>query len=184
MLKRMQATVSGLTLLVAALLIASPALRASQGAKDSEEITGLLAEAQTESGMLKVDTAELETFTRSNSNWKTFASKLERIKDHVNKVGELTGKLNSVRDSGSAWQQDAIDHVNPLLRDLASSVTSAINHLSEHQSLVHSTHYREYVQTTHQQASNLAGLIADYVDYGKSKDKMEALAKELDTPDR
>lgn len=184
MSKRMKATVSGLAMLLAALLIASPALRATQGAKDSEEINGLLADAQTESGMLKVDTAELETFTRSNLNWKTFASKLDQIKDHVNKVGELTAKLNSTRESGSAWQQDAIDHINPLLRDLASSVTAAINHLSEHQSLVHSTHYREYVQTTHQQASNLAGLIADYVDYGKSKDKMEALAKELGTPDR
>jgi hypothetical protein len=184
MTTRMKFTVLVPAFLAVSLLFTSPALRASQGSKDSGEITGLLADARTESGMLKVDTAELDAFTRSTLSWKTFASKLDRIKDHVNKVGELTGKLNSARDSGSAWQKDAIDRINPLLRDLASSVTAAINHLSEHQSLVHSTHYREYVQTTHEQASNLAGLISDYVEYGKAKDKMEALAKDLDTPDR
>lgn len=184
MSKRIQATLSGLAFLLAALLIASPTLRASQASKDSEEINGLLADARTESGMLKVDTAELETFTRSNLSWKTFASKLDRVKDHVNKAGELTAKLNSARESGSAWQQDAIDHVNPLLRDLASSVTAAIQHLSEHQSLVHSSHYREYLHTTHEQASNLSSLIGDYVEYGKSKDKMEALAKDLEVPER
>lgn len=184
MLKRTKATVSGVVFLFASLLIASPALHATQASKDSAEINGLLADARTESGMLKIDAQELETFTRSNMSWNSFGSKLEEIKTHVNKVGELTSKLNGVRASGSAWQQDAIDHIHPLLRDLTSSVSAAIQHLSEHKSLVHSTHYREYVDTTHEHANNLAGLIADYVEYGKAKDKMEALARDLDVPER
>jgi hypothetical protein len=52
-----------------------------------------------------------------------------------------------------------------------------INQLNEHQSLVHSSHYKEYVQATHPEANNLTSLISDYVAYGRSKDKMEALVK-------
>jgi hypothetical protein len=57
-------------------------------------------------------------------------------------------------------------------------VGATIDQLNQHQSLVHSSHYKEYVQATHQQATNVASLISDYVEYGKTKDKMEALAKE------
>jgi hypothetical protein len=178
-LKRVQATQSVAVYLLAVLLIASPALRASQAPKDSEEINRLLADAKTESVLLKADTGDLQTFTRSKLTWQSFAGKLEQIKNHVNELGNLTTKLNNSRDSGSRWQQDAMDHINPLLRDLASSDSATIKRLSENQSRVHTAHYQDYVQTTHEQASDLSGLIAYYVEYGKSKDKMEAQAKEL-----
>jgi hypothetical protein len=42
---------------------------------------------------------------------------------------------------------------------------------------VHSTHYKEYVQANHDQASTLAALVSDFVEYGKTKNKMEELAK-------
>ena len=179
-----RATVSILALVLAVLVIVSPVLWAAQASTDSAEITALLADAKTEAGQLKLDTAEMETFARSTLSWKTFASKISQIKDHVNKVGELTSKMNDARHGGSPWQQQAIDRINPLLQELASNVGATINHLSEHQSLVHSTHYREYVQTNHQQATNLASLISDYVEYGKTKDRMEALSKDLEVPER
>ncbi len=179
-----RATLSVLAFVLAALVIVSPVLRAAQASKDSAEITALLADAKSEAGQLKLDTAEMETYTRSNLSWKTFASKITLIKDHVNKIGELTGKLNNARGGGSPWQQQAIDRINPLLQELASNVGATINQLSEHQSLVHSTHYKEYVQTNHEQATNLASLISDYVEYGKAKDKMEALGKDLEVPER
>jgi hypothetical protein len=180
----MRATVSILAFVLAVLVIVSPALRADQASRDSAEVTALLADAKSEAGQLKLDTAEMETYARSKLSWKTFASKISQIKDHVNKVGELTAKLNNARSGGSPWQQQAIDRINPLLQELGSNVGATINQLNEHQSLVHSTHYREYVQTNHQQATNLASLISDYVEYGKAKDKMEVLAKDLEVPER
>ena len=41
-------------------------------------------------------------------------------------------------------------YLYPLLQELESNVGATIDHLSEHQSLAHSTHYKEYVQTNHQ----------------------------------
>ncbi len=184
MFKHIGAPLVSAAMALAGLVLASLALQAARPSTDSAEINSLLADAKTEAEQLRMDTAEMETFTRSNLSWKTFAAKASAIKDHINKIGELNGKLNNARGGGSPWQQQAIDRINPLLQELASNVGATINHLSEHQSLVHSTHYREYVQTNHQQATNLASLISDYVEYGKAKDKMEALAKDLDVPER
>lgn len=175
---------SVLALVLAVLVVVSPGLQAAQAAKDSAEVTALLADAKSEAEQLKLDTAEMETFTRSNLSWKTFASKITLIKEHVNNVGELTSKLNNARGGGSPRQQQAIDRINPLLQELAANVGATINHLNEHQSLVHSAHYKEYVETNHQLATDLASLISDYVDYGKTKDRMEALGKDLETPER
>jgi hypothetical protein len=80
--------------------------------------------------------------------------------------------------------KEAIDRIEPLLKELATNVGETINQLSTHQNLVHSSYYKEYVQATHQQANNLASLISNYVEYGKTKDKMEALAKESDRTGR
>ena len=155
----------------------APVLWAGRASVDSAEITALLADAKDEAAQLRQDTAEMEAFTRSNISWKTYASKLDRVTGHLNDLGSLGGKLSNARAGGSPWQQDAIDRINPLLKELAASVGATIKQLSEHQSLVHSSHYKEYVQATHQQANNLTSLISDYVEYGKTKDKMEALAK-------
>jgi methyl-accepting chemotaxis protein len=168
---------SVLALFLAMFVAIPPVPLAAQASTDSEEVSTLLAEANREAKELKSDTEEMQTFTRSNLNWKTFGSKITEIKRHVNNIGETVGKLNNARSGGSAWQQQAIDRINPLLKELASSVGTTISQLNEHQGLVHSTHYKEYVQANHDQASTLAALVSDFVEYGKTKNKMEELAK-------
>jgi len=49
---------------------------------------------------------------------------------------------------------------------------------------VHSVHYKEYVKANHEQASNLAVLVSDFVEYGKTKNKMEEIAKNPEVPER
>jgi hypothetical protein len=167
-----------LALVLAIPITVSPVLWAGRASNDSAEITALLADAKSEAAQLIKDTADMESFTRSNISWQSYAIAINRVKDHVNELGGLSGKLNNARSGGSPWQQDAIDRINPLLKELATNVEATINQLSKHQSLVHSSHYKTYVQATHKQATNVASLISDYVEYGKNKDKMEALAKE------
>jgi len=42
---------------------------------------------------------------------------------------------------------------------------------------VHSVHYKEYLKANHEQASDLAALVSDFVEYGKAQNKMAELAK-------
>ena len=178
MLAHVRVSARVLALVLAIPITVSPVLWAARASNDSAEITALLADAKSEAGLLKQDTEDMESFTRSNSSWQSYAITINKVKQHVNELGDLSSKLNNARSGGSPWQQDAIDRINPLLKELATNVEATINQLNQHQSLVHSSHYKEYVQATHEQATNVASLISDYVEYGKSKDKMEALAKE------
>jgi hypothetical protein len=173
--KRVTLTVLGL--LLSMVVAMSPALFAAQASTDSAEISSLLAEARREAVQLTSDTEDMQTFVRTNLSWQSFASKITEIKHHVNNIGGTVAKLNNARSAGSAWQQQAIDRVNPLLQELASSVETTISQLNENRGRVHSIHYKDYVKANHEQASNLAALISDFVAYGKAQNKMEELAK-------
>ena len=50
--------------------------------------------------------------------------------------------------------------------------------------LVHTAPYTEYVDANYEVTSNLAELISDYVDYGKSKVRSEELAAKFEVPGR
>ena len=50
--------------------------------------------------------------------------------------------------------------------------------------LVHTAPNTEYVDGNYEVTSNLAELISDYVDYGKSKARSEELAAKLGVPGR
>ncbi len=97
-------------------------------------------------------------------------------------MGKLEQKLPDTRDSGSPWQQEAIRRINPLLRELATNVGNTINYLNKNQLQLSMPQYRDYVQTNADLASELHSMIADFVDYGKTKQKFQALQQKLDFP--
>ena len=112
-----------LALVLAIPITVSPVLWAARASNDSAEITALLADAKSEAGLLKQDTEDMESFTRSNSSWQSYAITINKVKQHVNELGDLSSKLNNARSGGSPWQQDAIDRINPLLKELVTNVT-------------------------------------------------------------
>jgi DNA repair exonuclease SbcCD ATPase subunit len=124
---------AALFFLAVSLLSVAPVTMGAQSAKDSEEVSGLLAEAKAESIQLKQDAEEMNGFVRSTKSWQTHASKLNEIKQHANKLGELVAKMNDAKATASPWQRQSIDRITPLLRELAGSVTATIKQLSDNQ---------------------------------------------------
>lgn len=179
---RQKAIRPGLFFLAVALLSTVPIVSAAQSARDSEEVSGLLAEAKTESIQLKQDAEEMNSFVRSKTSWQSHASKLNAIKQHANNLGELVAKMNSAKATASPWQQQSIDRITPLLRELAASVTSTIKHLSDNQNRLQHPPYPDYAATNADLASDLSQLISDYVAYGEAKHKSEDLAQKLEVP--
>jgi hypothetical protein len=171
-----------LALLAVVVFSVTPPLRAAHPAKDSEEVSGFLAEAKTEAIQLKQDAEEMNSFVRSKTSWETHAAKLGEIKGHVNKLGELVTKMNNAKAAASPWQQQSIDRVTPLLKELAASVTSTIKHLSDNQNHLLNPPYPDYAAANADYASDLAQLVSDYVAYGDAKYKSEDLAQKLEVP--
>ncbi len=172
-----------LGLFLGALALAASTVYGAQTSKDSKEVSTILADVKTEAIQLSRDADELKSFTHSTLTWESHAVKVEEIKRHVNNAGKSLSKLDNARADASPWQQQAIDRINPLLKELASNVTSTIEHLNQKPRLLQTGHYVDYAAANYEMASNLAELVSDYVEYGKSKARSEELAAKLETPE-
>lgn len=147
---------------------------------DSEEISNLLQDAKSHAALSANDAADMDAFTRSNVSWSTYTSKLSPIREHVNELGKIHAQLADMRHLGSPWQQNAIDQIEPLLQEMADTLTATIKHLNDNQSRVHMPQFEDYVHATHELASNLSDMIRDYVAYDAAKAKAEDLERKLE----
>lgn len=164
------------------LLLFSVALIAQSG--ENPEVTRLLAEARDKAAVLSKDADEMEALTRTNASWETHADMLETIKQHVNDLGRLTDRLAAERSSAAPWQQQAIDRMLPILRELASNTTAAINHLNQNKTRPTSASYTEYLKENAEAAHQLSEMVSSFVQYGEASAKLEKLEQKLEVASR
>ncbi len=171
------------SLAAAALLVAGylmvPALTMAATNQDSPQITKFLADARTEAAELKADSADLESMTRSKLSWESHAAKVEMIKEHVNKTVKLLTSMKDV-SGGSAWQQMAVQGIEPLLKELAGNTEATIKHLNANRTRVHMPAFRDYAKANLDLATDLESLIRKFADYSEAKGKYERLGAELE----
>jgi hypothetical protein len=149
---------------------------------DSEQISNLLSQAKNHAVLAEDDAATLESYTGSTSHWRAHAAQLNRIREHVNELGQLNKQLSDLRAEGSPWQQQAIDQIDPRLREMADLLTATIEHLNDNKDRVHMQPFRDYVKANAELTSKLARLISDFVDYDEAKSKAESLDQKLELP--
>jgi len=172
---------ASVALLVALILVVPSALKAADD--DSGTVFKLLSEARTQAFQLSTDAAEMESFTMyypQSLAPETHLAALGRIKEDVNVMGRQLTKLEQARATALPWQKVAIDRITPLLRELAGNTTAAIEHLNKNPKDVAADNYEDYLEANADSASYLSSLIADFVDYGKTKARLERLTNRLE----
>jgi len=169
-------------LLAAALLVARLDVQAAPAQEDNKEVSQLLEDIKMQAADLRHDSDQLEGFTESYASWETHAAELERMKDRINAIGKTISKLQELRSSASPWQQEAVDQIIPVAQKLASNTTAAIEHLNKDPLKVHSPQYQQYVKSNAEVAANLAALVKDFVEYGKTRTTLEAYERKLEVP--
>jgi hypothetical protein len=152
------------------------------GAVESDQVSRLLSDAKVQAFQLKEDAEQIETFTRASAAWESHAEAITKIKEDVNKMGGLLTKLQNSRNSAAPWQQTAIDRVNPVAKELASNTTAAIERLNKNPRRLSTTDYQNYLEAIADSATNLAGTIANFVDYGKTRQRLDRLTTKLELP--
>jgi len=171
---------SGLVAL--ALALATGTAIGSAQTADSERISDLLSQVKSHAVLAEHDAATLESYTRSRVSWKLHGEQLERIKGHVNELGQLNKQLSDLRGEGSPWQQKAINQIDPQLREMADLLTATIKHLNDNQDRVHMQPFQDYVKANCELTSKLARMIDDFVDYDEAKSEAESLEQKLELP--
>lgn len=175
------AWVSTVTLLPAGFLIAATTNTAA--VPDSEQVLKLLSETKTMAFQLNEDAATMESYTRMNVSWESHKVAINQIMHHVNALRREVEKLNEVKATASPWQKAAIDRITPFLDELEGYTLAIIEHLKGE-----TTHtlaeYKDYLEANADYSSDLAAMIANFVDYGKSKERMQNLGAKLEVPQK
>lgn len=138
------------TVCVAALALLAPAAICAAQAQNSTSIPQLLQQVKDHAAQARYDAALLDSYARSGLEWRMHASALANIKEHVNDLFQDFYELQQMRPEGTPRQQQAIDRLEPLLRDMATSLTNTFQKLNEHQGRVHMPSFRTQVATDYQ----------------------------------
>jgi len=153
--------------------------------QENPEVTKLLADARDKAAELSRDADEMEALIRTDASWQTHAEMLESVKEHVNQLGRIAAQLEQKRDSASAWQQQAVDRMLPVLRELAANTAAAINHLNQNKGRpLETSSYPQYLKENAESAHNLADMISSFVKYGDSRARVEKLEQKLEIASR
>jgi hypothetical protein len=164
--------------LVSTWMLSAPTVYA-QG-NENPQVTRLLAEARDKAAQLSRDADDMEALIRSDVSWESHAAMLDQIKQHVNDLGRIAKQLEESRSSASPWQQQAIDRMMPLLKELAANTTAAINHLNENRLRPTTGNYPEYLKENAETAHQLSDMVSSFVRYGETRARLEKLEQRLE----
>ena len=151
---------------------------------DSEHVAKLLSEAKTMAFQLKEDAVAMEAFTRMNVSWESHAVAINQIKEHVNALEKHEAVLKDARSAASPWQRTAIDRIVPYLDELEGYTSAVIERINQQPKQLFTAEYKDFLEANADYATDLAAVIGDFVDYGKTKDRMERLGNKIEIPQR
>jgi hypothetical protein len=153
-----------------------PALAAAQ---DSPHIFKLLLEAKHQAFQLNRDASEMETFnwTAVPMSFQSHTEQLIKMKDDVNTLVRQVMKLDEARGSAAPWQQAAIDRITPVLNELASNTTGAIELFNDNPKNRSNGEYEDYIEANAAASARLASMVSDYVHYGREQRRLARLSE-------
>jgi Na+/phosphate symporter len=171
---------------VMAALVAIVTLLASVTASatkaENTQLTQLLADANDEAFELARDATDTQMLIRTDENWVDHALMLEKVKGHVDNLALIIEKLSKAQKSGSDLQEQAVEQMLPLVKQLSANTTAAINYLKQSKTRPTSETYTRYLEKNAETAHQLSSMISSLIDYEKSMTEIEQLRSKLEAP--
>lgn len=175
---RRQNLLLAFVVLIVPLLLQSP-LAAYVTRPESQQLTQLLSDANDEALQLANDAEETETLILNDSNWVTHALALARVKGHVDNMALIIEELRKTQKSGSELQEQAVEQMLPLVKELSTNTTDAINYLNQNKDRPVSDAYTQYLKKNIDTARQLSPMISSLLEYQKSMAEIDRLRSKL-----
>jgi hypothetical protein len=177
---RSQSIFPTLIILISLLIFPLPLL-GDDTRPESQQLTQLLSDASDEADQLASDAEEMQTLILNDTNWITHALMLARVKGHVDNMALIIEKLSKFEKSGSELQEQAVERMLPLVRELSANTTAAINYLNQNKARPISGSYTEYLKKNAATARQLSSIISSLLEYQRSMAEIEKLRSKLVT---
>jgi hypothetical protein len=149
---------------------------------ENPELTQLLSDANDEAFELARDATDTQMLIRTDENWVDHALMLAKVKGHVDNLALIIEKLNKAQKSGSELQEQAVEQMLPLVKQLSANTTAAINYLKQSKTRPISDTYTRYLEKNAETAQQLSSIISSLIDYEKSMTEIEKLRSKLEAP--
>jgi hypothetical protein len=149
---------------------------------ENPQLAQLLADANDEAFELASDATDTQMLIRTDENWVDHALMLARVKGHVDNLAIIIEKLNKAKNSGSELQEQAIEQMLPLVKQLSANTTAAINYLKQGKTRPTSDTYTQYLDKNAETAHQLSSMISSLIDYEKSMTEIKELRRKLEVP--
>jgi hypothetical protein len=149
---------------------------------ENQQLTELLSDASNEALELASDAAEMETLTLNDTSWVTHTLMLARVKGHVDNMALLIDKLTKAQKSGSELQEQAVQQMLPLVKELSANTTAAINYLNRNKTRPISDSYTQYLNKNAETARQLSSIISSLLEYQKGMADIKTLRSKLADP--
>jgi histidyl-tRNA synthetase len=154
-------------------------LLAGVARSDSQELATLLEQASDEARELAIDAEDLQTLIVNDQNWLTHTLKLAKIKGHVDNMSLIVDKLTRAQKSGSELQEQALQRILPLVKELQANTTAAMNYLNQNKDRPVSDAYKQYLEKNAETARQLSSIISALDDYEKSMTEINSIRSKL-----
>lgn len=151
---------------------------------DSEEVSKMLSDARTMAFQLKDDAQTMATFTGMKVSWATHRDAIAQIKEHANALAKQVDKLKAAKETASPWQKTVIDRIDPFMNEMQGYSEAVIESLNKHPERLSTPEYKDYLEANADYAGDLASMISDFVDYGRTKDRLQRLSDKLEVSSR
>ena len=171
--KRMIVALAAVIALGGGSALASPSPPSDSSAYWSSRASALLAEIQEETAQLRPHADKLGTYARNlRLSWQTHAAYLDRVKGHINSVGERIAELQRIRHDVLPWQQRAIAEVTSHATQVAASTQAAIVHLRENRNHLFVPEYTDHLTTIADRSEDMKQTVDRFLDYGTTQQKL------------
>ncbi len=120
---------------------------------------------------LRDDAATMQSYKRIEK-WEGHMIAVEQFKEHIYAFSGQATKLKAAASAAAPWQKAVIDQVAPYMTAMAADTEGVIDELEVHPSLLGTPECDVYLAANAAYASNMAGLIANIVDYGRLREMM------------
>ena len=180
--KRVIMALAAVVLLGTGSVLASPSAPSpDSSAYLSGRASTLLAEIQKETAALTLHADTLGTFAwNPQYSWQSHATYLDRVKGHINAVGDRIADLQQMRYAVLPWQQKAITDVTSHAAQVAASTQAAIVHLRENQNRLFVSEYRDHLTTIANHSGDMKQTVDKFLDYEKTPKEVHWLQTELE----
>ena len=112
-------------------------------------------------------------------SWETHSGYLNSLRDDINRMGRDLRSLDDRFDSLVPWQKQAVNKVEPMLKDAAANTGHAIDFLNEHRYELWSGDYHGYITSLFDESRQIADTLKDYLKYAKAHNQEQQLKETL-----